>query len=143
MSHLQRPLSIIRFEGLFYLGLGVAALNVLLIATDSDVQTGLHPMGWRFIVSYFVVATAINLLILWLIAYRTKNIARWIFVGLVVLTIVALISDLPHALDYGAVSLALSLIQQLLCVAEIVLLFRPDAGAWFAGVRPVDPEIFR
>src|SRR4051812_23303060 len=143
MARAKRPASILGFERLFYLGLGVAALNATAIATDPAAKPGPNSLEPKFIFFYLAVTTAINLLLLWLIAYRGISIARWIFIGLVVLTMLALVADLPHALDYGAPSLALSLIQNLLCAIEVVLLLRPDSRDWFAGVRPVDPEVFR
>jgi hypothetical protein len=143
MARPKRPASIIRFERLFYLGLGVAALNAMAVATDPAAQAGPDPMEPSFIFFFLAVTTAINLLFLWLIAYRGSSIARWIFIGLIVLTMLALVADLPHALDFGALSLALSLIQNLLCAIQVVLLVRRDSRDWFAGVRPVDPQIFR
>ena len=91
-----------------------------------------------------VINTGLNLLLLWLIAYRGNNVARWIFIILVAAGVLVTFARVAaHALDYGALSLALTLFQCLLCAVEIVLLFRPDARDWFAGIRPVDPEIFR
>lgn len=142
MAGAKRPASILRFERLFYLGLGVAALNAIAIATDPGARTGASPMEPASIFFYLAVTTAINLLFLWLIAYRGNSIARWIFIGLVVLTMFGQVADLPHALDYGALSLALSLIQNMFCAIEIVLLLQRDSRDWFAGIRPVDPGIF-
>jgi hypothetical protein len=141
MARAARPPSIHRFERLFYLGLAAAALNAWARATYADARTYSSEPG--YILLDLVISTALNLLFLWLIAYRGSNIARWIFIGLVALAMISTVAGLPHALDDGNLSLALTLIQNLLCAIEIWLLLRSDSRDWFAGVRPVDPEIFR
>src|SRR5436309_2454177 len=78
-----------------------------------------------YILADLVISSALNLLLLWLIAYRRSNVARWIFIGLVLLGMLASLVTISHALDDGALSLALTLIQYLLCAIEIFLLFRP------------------
>jgi hypothetical protein len=143
MARVKRPVSIRRFERLFYVGLVTAGFNSYLIAVNPS--GGAEPDKAAFvavIVVLTVLEIALNLLLLWLTAYRASNIARWIFIGLVAIGFVFQIADVGHARAYGDLSLALTLAQDLLCVIEIGLLFRRDARDWFAGRRPVDPEIF-
>jgi hypothetical protein len=138
MARAKRPASIRSFERLFYLGLAVAALNAWALAASSD-RPEVQP---AFVLGELLVSTALNLLFLWLIAYRGSNIARWIFIALVAIGMILTVADIPHALDFGALSLALTLAQNLLCAVETFLLFRPDSRGWFAGIRPIDPEVF-
>jgi hypothetical protein len=141
MAKAIRPVSIRKFERLFYLGLAVNVVNVWAVASFEGAQTDAELQLSILLIS-LVASTAINLLFLWLIAYRASNVARWIFIGLVALSVIALVARISHALDEGAFSLALTLAQFMLCAIEIVLLFQPDSRDWFAGRRPIDPEIF-
>jgi hypothetical protein len=143
MARVNRPASIRTFERLFYLGLATAALNAWTQAANADPLAYRDWSGPRAILLSLAINTGLNLLVLWLIAYRGSNAARWIFIILVALGGLGIVAQIGHALDYGALSLALTFAQLLLCVVEIVLLFRPDARDWFAGIRPVDPQIFR
>jgi hypothetical protein len=143
MARAKRPASIRWFERLFYFGLVVSAINSWLIAANPGAGAELgEAIFGAVVVVLLVLETALNLLLLWLIAYRASNVARWIFIGLVAIGLVFLIADIRHARAYGDLSLALTLAQDLLCAIEIVLLFRRDARDWFAGRKPVDPEIF-
>jgi len=138
MARARRPASIRGFERLFYLGLAVAALNAWALAANGDRPEVQPAVIW----GELAASTALNLLFLWLIAYRGSKIARGIFIALVAVGMILTVADIPHALDFGALSLALTVVQNLLCAVEIVLLFRPDSRNWFAGIRPVDPEVF-
>jgi hypothetical protein len=142
MARADRPESIRRFEGLFYLGLMVSAANAWARAANADALAYRTWSGPGYILRDLAISTGLNLLFLWLIAHRGSNAARWIFIGLVALGLIATVARAAHALDYGALSFALSLAQYLLCAIEIILLFRPDSRDWFAGIRSVDPSIF-
>jgi hypothetical protein len=143
MARAKRPASIRWFQRLFYVGLVTAGFNSYLIAVNPAGRAELgEAVFGAMIVVLAVLEIAFNLLLLWLIAYRASNIARWIFIGLVAIGFVFLIADVGHARVYGDLSLALTLAQNLLCAIEIGLLFRRDARDWFAGRVPVDPEIF-
>jgi hypothetical protein len=140
MSRAKRPLSIRRFERLFYFGLATGVLNDWVLATNTDPQVRhLQPAN---VLMDLAFTTAVNLLLLWLIAYRGSNPARWVFIVLVAFGAIVMVAHASLALDYGDLSLALTLAQFLLCAMEIFLLFRPDSRAWFAGRRPIDPDIF-
>lgn len=140
MARAKRPLSIRRFERLFYLGLATGALNDWVLATNTDPQVRhLEPATAMMDLAFTIT---VNLLLLWLIAYRGSNPVRWVFIVLVAFGAVVMVARASDALAYGDLSLALTLAQFLLCAMEIFLLFRPDSRAWFAGRRPIDPEIF-
>jgi hypothetical protein len=143
MPKAKRPKSIRWFERLFYLGLVLAGLNATVIAETWSAHP--DPTGWGFgaFVGYALVATAINLLLLWLIAYRGSNFGRWVFVGLVLLSMSSMLGNIRLAHANGDLSFMLTAFQNLLCAAEILLLLVPkDSIDWFAGIRPVDPNVF-
>jgi hypothetical protein len=137
-----RPRSILWFERLVYLGLVVSMLDSYLIwdQVGSDwVSAVFGPNGFRL-----VLTIALELLFVWLIAYRAIRIARSIFVGL---TLLAFFFALPivglaELRAYGDLPLVTLAIIDLLSLIEIWLLFRRDSRDWFAGRRPVDPGIF-
>jgi len=143
MARTKRPRSIRWFEGLFYFGLVVAWLNASAVGASWNAHP--DPTGWGFgaFVAYVVAATALNLLLLWLIAYRGNNVARWVFVVLVLLGLNSMAEGIRRPHIYGGLSFMLTVFQNLLCVAEILLLLvRKDSIDWFAGRRAVDPDIF-
>jgi len=138
-----RPQSIRWFERLIYLGLGLSAVDAYL--TWDEVMSDPAPgaPGQAFMALMLCLTIAIELLFVWLIAYRASSIARWIFVGLSLVGLLFLpIAGLAELRAYGDLSAAMVLSGQLFSVIEIWLLFRRDSRDWLAGQWPVDPEIF-
>jgi hypothetical protein len=138
----KRPRSIRLFEAMFYVGLGVITLDAYITAFDPDAALVLRTESPVLVVAVqLAIGLALNLLLLWLIAYRASNIGRWLFVGLFCLGVIFdLNREGIHQL--GDLSFALILLQDAFCIVEIFLLFRRDARDWFAGREPIDPEIF-
>jgi hypothetical protein len=124
-------------------GLGLILFHAYVIATNPDAAVVLRMESPVVEVAVqLCIGLAVNLLLLWLIAYRASNIGRWLFVGLVALGAVADIASLEEHRQLGDLSFALVLVLNVFCVVEIFLLFRSDCRDWFAGRQPVDPEIF-
>jgi hypothetical protein len=139
----KRPRSIRLFEALFYGGLGVIAIDAYVIAINPNAAAVLRTEYPVAAMAFQLgISLAFNLLLLWLIAYRASNIARWLFVGLVCLGIVLDVASFEEFRLLGDLSIALWLTENVFCTIEIFLLFRSDARDWFAGREPVDPEIF-
>jgi hypothetical protein len=124
-------------------GLGLILLHAYVIAINPGAAVVLRmesPVVETAV--QLCIGLAVNLLLLWLIAYRASNIGRWLFVGLVTLGAVADIASLEEYRQLGDLSFALVLLLNVFCAVEIFLLFRSDSRDWFAGRQPVDPEIF-
>lgn len=142
----MRPRSIVYFERLVYLGLALIAVQTWLDLDRAGATADLARGGWLVPLLGLLFTIAVNWLLVWLIAYRASRIAKWIFILLCALgTIIFLIALAAHpgALRAsGDAALVVELAVYVLDAIEIWLLFRPDSRDWFAGRRPVDPEIF-
>lgn len=142
-----RPQSILWFERLVYLGLGLAVLNTYLSADELRAEPGFGSAGLVFAIVVLVITIAISLLFVWYIAYRASNVAKWIYVvlgvvGFVIMILLA-VSDPTAMRASGDFSLGLTVASNLLSAVEMGLLFRRDSRDWFGGRGGVDPEIFR
>lgn len=137
----RRPPSIRWFERIVYVNqlVALAVTYAAWVAVRGIVDPSHAPL--RFMFYILAVIIAINLLLMWLIAYRASNVARWILVVLIGLSFLSL-ANIPAFLAFGRTYFALALVQYLLSAISVWLLFRHDARRWFAGDRPVDPEIF-
>jgi hypothetical protein len=142
----MRPASILYFERLVYLGLALIAAKIWLASGPVEVTAELAGSDNGSLVLELLITIAVNLLLVWLIAYRASKIARWFFILLCVLDLLSLLFILfAQSTDLrasGDVVLGIELAIQLLQAIEIWLLFRRDARDWFAGRAPIDPEIF-
>ncbi|HEV2818171.1 MAG TPA: hypothetical protein VGW40_13235 [Allosphingosinicella sp.] len=138
-----RPRSILWFERLVYLGLVVFMLDSYLTLDQVGSDWASAVFGPGFIGFRLVLTIALELLFVWLIAYRAIRIARSIFVGLTLLGFLVFpIAGFAELRAYGYLSLVTLAIFDLISLIEIWLLFRRDSRDWFAGRRQVDPEIF-
>ena len=97
--------------------------------------------GWAVAIMAMIIF-AVPILLLWLIAWRRSNVARWIYVAVHGLDLIIAPFRPAAALHWGPFWTALTL-GQYGCIALCLwMLFRGDARDWFAGIRPVDPDIF-
>jgi hypothetical protein len=139
-----RPRSILWFERLVYLDLLVLMLDSYLNWDQVGSDWASTVFGLEFNGFSLVLTIALELLFVWLIAYRAIRIAGSIFVGLTLLPLLYVpIAALAELRAYGDLSLVTLAVAYLLWLVEIWLLFRPDSRDWFAGRRRIDPEIFR
>jgi len=84
-----------------------------------------------------MITIIVLLTLIWLIARRRKNWARWlyaVFLAVPVATIIRLF-DVPSV---GPTVSALSVVQGIVQVATVVMLFLPSASPWFE--KPLDPQ---
>ncbi|UYH54602.1 hypothetical protein N6L26_11205 [Qipengyuania sp. SS22] len=136
----MRPTSIIWFERLFLLSLGIALLISLLqydmLLAQVDGQAAFAPLGLGpgFVIGVIAISLLVPLLLWYFIARRASNLAKWI---LVLLTAAGLLY-----LDLGAARMwapagIMALIVTALQVVAIALLFRADARAW---LNPADDD---
>jgi hypothetical protein len=138
------PVSIKRFEKLFFASLGLTLLATVLsneplqqqaIADDS----GLGP------VFDFLFTLAINLLFWFFIARRASNVAKWILVGFTVLGVVMLPWIYEDFTGIGLTYTLLNGLSFLLSLASTAMLFTRESVEWLkskGAVTPVDPDVF-
>lgn len=143
----MRPKSIVNFERVVLLGILVGIVNSFLswdkmlamAQAQAAAQGGAMKIGPGFLVGVQAVFIVIYLLLVWLIARKGSPVAKWIYVVLAVLSLIAAIFGLGKMAAYGTVSLVLAIAQHLLTLAALWFLFQPDAKAWFAEGRTADP----
>ena len=151
----MRPTSIRRFELVYAANIVVAVVALVWVfsrlpafmpAMPADAPAGLSRMIPVFVAVVAVVAVLIKVLLWYFIARRGSDVARWIFV---ILFVLAALSIARTAFFYGSamfrggtisiVSPTISAIDFALRTICLVLLFQPDATAWFKGERrPAD-----
>lgn len=138
----MRPRSIVWFERTTYLWFGLSTVNTFIVYYRIRAQpTDPSHAGPGILFAILFLSLAIYWLLLWLIAYRANNVARWIFVILTGIGLLSLL-QIREIIAFGGVSPMIALVENFLSVALIWLLFRADSRDWFAGRRPVDPAIF-
>jgi hypothetical protein len=143
----MRPQSIIMFERLFLASLAIGVLNFILgydaaVATlQNDPSTQQLGLGGGFAIAVFAVGTGIYLLLWFLIARKAINIAKWILVVLITLSVISLMTSLTGSFRLN-VTTGLALATYILEVVAVIYLFREDAVAWLKGKAPADPATF-
>lgn len=157
----MRPPSILSFERWYLASIGVALLQQILglyIASSLFDRTppGLSPGA---VTAIFAAGGVIGLLfytgtplVLWYLAARRRiEVAKWIILGLSVLSIanlllaVVMLAFLPLTgpLALQPYLLMIDTVAEALGALAIYFLLRPDATAWFRGQSDVDAEVFR
>ena len=132
----MRPKSIARFELVYWLWLAINLLGVVLAwpstAADPQISAVVQRMPWFL---YLVIGILVVLLG-WLgvaITRRASNIGRWIFVVVAAISAVMVWRELANGYTPEDLAGWLTVIAAVLAVIGAVLLFRPDAKAWFAA----------
>lgn len=129
----MRPISIVWFERLFLLSLGVALFVSLLqydlLLAQVEGQAAFVPLGLGsgLVIAVIAISLLVPFVLWYFIARRASNPAKWI---LVLLTAAGLLY-----LDFGAARMwapanIMALIVTALQIAAVALLFRADARAW-------------
>jgi hypothetical protein len=136
----MRPRSIILFERIygFSIVLGLVLGALMLMRLSSFMPAGGAPQVAAMIPTIMVVSMvggiAINLLLLFFIARRGSNVAKWIFVVLFALAVIGMAGGLLNSAAHVTWIARLPSIVQIAIQAVCVwLLFRPDAAAWLEG----------
>jgi hypothetical protein len=121
-----RPSTVVRFELLTWLSLVLGVVGVAL-----SFETYVRQSGVAFVLIVQSFTFAVLALLIWLIARRGKNWARWVFTVLFVL-------GLPLSLPMVWASLApitlagvISVVQIALQVVALVFVFSPQSRPWF------------
>lgn len=145
----MRPSSIVQFQWA-YLAFILISLVGLALGWDAAIEQATiqspeaAPMIQPMMISFSVIAYGISLLLWWLAAWKRSTVAKWFIVIFFAFNLIGLIYQLATGgIPEQTVSLAITLVVQLLNAYAVFLLFRPDASAWFAGTmagsEPIDP----
>lgn len=142
----MRPKSIVTFERLVLLYLAIGVLYAFLVweQTMASLQARGAALGSGTIITIQAITVALYLLLVWFIARKGSPVAKWIYVVLGVLSLVLGLFGIQETILLGTLPLILAVAQYALLLFTILLLFRPDAKAWFSDGRGgADSDTFR
>lgn len=146
----MRPASIVLFEKLYIavivIGLIAVALSWSSISAMAANQPGVPAsVGSGILVGALIFGFLIPLLLLYFIARRASNVAKWIFVVLTAFSVYSLIAGFSNPAVPKGLFTAVNVLSVLLTLYCAWLLFRPDAKAWLESKGadgPADPTTF-
>lgn len=138
----MRPKSIVNFDYAYLGSLLIGLINTVLTWQETtaqvSVQRAMATIGSWYPIAVFAVGFGISLLLWYFTSRRASLIAKWILVVLtaigVVLTMMSLATALTMTLSSGLI--VMSVVLQILAM---VLLFRPDARAFFGEGQTAEP----
>jgi len=138
----MRPRSIVLFERIFgfTILLGVAAGAWAWMHWNSMLPAGSPPqvatMMPIIMAGSLIGGLVINLLLLFFIARKGAEVAKWIFIVFFALGLLGVVRGLTGpTVQMSPLTHILSVVQILIEAYCVWLLFRPDAAAWFKGER--------
>ena len=124
------PTNVRNFFWLNVLSLALGALNSFLMAAKTQAMVAAAGLSPNALIATQVCVMLVFLLLLWLIAFKRQNWARWVWVGLFVLGLPGYIGLLKNFAGFSP-SLGLSLAQLVLQVAGLYFVFTGNAVDWF------------
>jgi hypothetical protein len=131
----MRPKSIVLFERVVLFSLVLGILNSVLVWDRVTAEAAAQGLGSGTLVAIQVLTIAIYLLLIWFIARKASPVAKWIYVVLTALGVVAALAGAGKTREMGAATLLITLFQYALLLFSVWLLFKPDSKAWFADGR--------
>jgi hypothetical protein len=122
----MRPTSVARFELLAYVSLLLGVLGVALTFENHVQQAGLF-----FVLAVQGITFAVLIVLIWLIARRRQNWARWVFAVLFVLGLPLSLPMVWASLMPITLSGVISVVQIALQVVGLIFVFSPQSRPWF------------
>lgn len=129
----MRPASIVNFERVVIVIILLSIASAALEWSRTVAQLARQGVGEGVVIGVVGAMLALLLLLMWLIARRRSNIARWLYVALIVAMLAASLPSVLRTLEGDLTMMLLNLLYVALALVSIWLLFRADARAWFAG----------
>lgn len=137
---MPRPISIVNFERCYLAAWLIGIVNLALTwnarmevaAISSGGQINPAMVGTMALVGV-VVGSAISLTLWWFAARCASAVAKWIVVVFYGFGLLGLIGSFARGTLLPGAGAALEIAGLVLQTIAIVLLFRPDATAWFAA----------
>ena len=149
----MRPRSIVNFERVVLLNILLGIVNLVVnwdkmqaaqqAALVAKGQARMAGMVSSLTIGVEVIFVCIWLLLVWLISRKGSPVAKWIYVVLAVITLIFALFGIGKAAALGTIPLVLAIVAHLLTLASLWFIFQPDAKAWFAEGRSVDPADLR
>ena len=139
----MRPTSIVNFERVVLLSIVLGIVNTVLIWDRLTAAVQASGLGTGMAIAIQVITIAIYLLLIWFIARKASNVARWIYVVLAAIGLVFGALGLGQAAQLDGNRARVSTLAQSACpLVSFGLRCRPDSNAGFRGKRPADPGVF-
>jgi hypothetical protein len=130
MGENELPSNVARFEQLMYLSLGVAFIGWAL--SWNRLVAIARPVGGAYFVLFTLLfSVAFMMFLIWLVARRRKNWARWLLLIIGVLGLPSYISRLPQLLHAQPLAGGLSAAQLPIQAIALLLVFTGNAREWF------------
>jgi hypothetical protein len=124
------PSNVARFEQLMYLSIGIGiALSCLQYGSLSQKDD----VTFALIIQLFVFAVLV--ILVWLIARRQENWARWVLVIMFLAGLLFYIPILSQTLNTSPLLGILSIIRDFIQGIALYLVFTGNAVAWFRAVQ--------
>ena len=140
----MRPNSIVNFERIVIVSIVLGIINSWMTSEKMrELMAGKPQMSQSTTLTIQVIMILIYLVLIYFISRKGSPVAKWIYVVLCVLGLVAGVFALPLMAQLGTVSLVVAIVQYALSIASLWMLFRPDSKAWFSEGRTADPADLR
>lgn len=147
---MNRPASIVLFEKLYAAVIVIGVIGVVLswnsLSAMAEAQPGVSgSVGSGILIGALIFGFLVPLLLLYFIARRASNIAKWIFVLLTAFGVYSFIATLSNPMVPKGLLLVVNAVSLVLTLYCAWLLFKPDAKAWLESKGadgPADPTTF-
>lgn len=147
---MNRPASIVLFEKLYIAVIVIGVIGVALSWSSLSAMANSQPgvsgsVGSGILIGALVFGFLIPLLLVYFIARRASNIAKWIFVVLTAFSVYSFIATVSDPAVPKGLLLAVNVVSLVLTLYCAWLLFKPDAKAWLESKGadgPGDPTTF-
>jgi hypothetical protein len=132
---MNRPASIVLFEKLYLVVIVIGIVGVGLSWNSLSAMAGNQPgvpesAAQGILIGALAFGFLVPLLLLYFIARRASNVAKWIFVVLTAFSVYSFITTISNPAVPKGVLLAINAVNLLLTLYCAWLLFKPDAKAW-------------
>ena len=140
----MRPNSIVNFERIVIVSIVLGIINSWMTSEKMRaLMAGKPQMSQSTTLTIQIIMILIYLVLIYFISRKGSPVAKWIYVVLCVLGLIAGVFALPLMAQLGTVSLVVAIVQYALSIASLWMLFRPDSKAWFSEGRTADPADLR
>ena len=140
----MRPRSIVNFERVVLLSVLLTLVGLAINWDRVMAAFAFSHVGPTFVLVAHAVLIGLFLLLLWLVSRRGSPVAKWIYVVLVAIGLIINLSAYPAVFSSGQTTeMIMTVVQDVLIVASLWFLFRPESSAWFrreeVDSAPADP----
>lgn len=126
------PQNVIMFERLMYVSLCIGLISLSLSGPGQASSAEMEQIGGPIaFVAITVGMLGLFVLLIWLIARRGKDWARYVFMAMFVIGLVPTLQNIARLMDTDSTAAALSIGQTIIQAGALFLIFTGDAPPWF------------